>query len=132
ETVAFTPDLTTPAYAHEGRLETSAVVVDAAECAGALVLVSGSDGCRLGQLPLSEPAVTGVDLTRPAAGLDPAAAVVPLPGQARALSDEDMARWTALGLALTSADLVGAMRGAIRLACDYAGTRHQFGAAIGS
>ncbi len=38
----------------------------------------------------------------------------------------------ALGLAITSADLVGAMQGAIRLACEYVGTRRQFGVAIGS
>ena len=38
----------------------------------------------------------------------------------------------ALGLATTSADLVGVMAGALRLACDYAVERHQYGAAIGS
>src|SRR4029077_15788870 len=50
----------------------------------------------------------------------------------RPLRDEDLTRWTALGLALTSADLVGVMRGAVQLTCDYAGERRQYGAAIGS
>jgi alkylation response protein AidB-like acyl-CoA dehydrogenase len=43
-----------------------------------------------------------------------------------------MARWCALGLAVTAGDLVGVMDGALALACDYAGTRRQYGAAIGS
>jgi hypothetical protein len=38
----------------------------------------------------------------------------------------------ALGLALTSADLVGAMQGALDLAVGYAKHRHQYGAPIGS
>jgi hypothetical protein len=41
-------------------------------------------------------------------------------------------RRTALGLALTCADLVGVMRGAIDLATEYASARQQFGVAIGS
>ena len=41
-------------------------------------------------------------------------------------------RWTALGLALTCADLVGAMRGAVDLATDYATARQQYGVPIGS
>jgi alkylation response protein AidB-like acyl-CoA dehydrogenase len=39
---------------------------------------------------------------------------------------------TALGLALTCADLVGVMTGAVRLATDYARDRRQYGVAIGS
>ena len=37
-----------------------------------------------------------------------------------------------MALAITSADLVGVMRGAIELARDYAADRHQYGAPIGS
>ena len=37
-------------------------------------------------------------------------------GQAGSLTDDDLAAWTALGLALTCADLVGTMRGAVDLA----------------
>ena len=43
-----------------------------------------------------------------------------------------MTRWTALGLALTSADLVGTMTGAVRLSVDYAAERQQYGVAVGS
>ncbi|MBV9484981.1 MAG: acyl-CoA dehydrogenase family protein [Frankiaceae bacterium] len=59
----------------------------------------------------------------------------PVEGEAEALSalpPDDRARYLALGLALTSADLVGVMRGAIQLAVDYAGVRQQYGAYIGS
>jgi alkylation response protein AidB-like acyl-CoA dehydrogenase len=47
-------------------------------------------------------------------------------------SQAAIARWTALGLALGCADLVGVMRGAIVLASDYAKVRAQYGAPIGS
>jgi len=40
--------------------------------------------------------------------------------------------WTALGLALTCADLVGTMRGAVELAREYASSRKQYGVPIGS
>jgi alkylation response protein AidB-like acyl-CoA dehydrogenase len=73
-----------------------------------------------------------VDLTRPVAALGPATALNPLPDAARTLSEDDLACWTALGLAITAADLVGTMRGAVRLACDYAQERRQYGQAIGS
>jgi alkylation response protein AidB-like acyl-CoA dehydrogenase len=48
------------------------------------------------------------------------------------LAGDDLAAWTALGLAITAADLVGVMDGATRLACDYARDRHQYGVAVGS
>lgn len=44
----------------------------------------------------------------------------------------DADAWVALGLALSCADLVGAMRGATELAVAYAGQRRQYGAPIGS
>ena len=50
-------------------------------------------------------------------------------GRRRPLTDDDLTRWTALGLALTCADLVGTMRGAVQLACDYAAARRQYGVA---
>ncbi len=54
------------------------------------------------------PASDPVDLTRPVgrrrARRPPRS---PVGGQTRALTDDDLARWTALGLALTCADLVG-------------------------
>jgi alkylation response protein AidB-like acyl-CoA dehydrogenase len=58
--------------------------------------------------------------------------VTDLPGQTKMVSEDDVTRWHSLGLAITCADLVGAMRGALDLSCDYARARHQYGAAIGS
>jgi alkylation response protein AidB-like acyl-CoA dehydrogenase len=48
------------------------------------------------------------------------------------LTDDDLAAWTALGLAMTSADLVGIMRGVLDVTVDYAAERKQYGVAIGS
>jgi len=48
------------------------------------------------------------------------------------LDADDLTRWQSLGLAVACADLVGAMRGALTLATDYARERRQYGAAIGS
>ena len=48
------------------------------------------------------------------------------------LSQEDSNRWIALALVTTSADIVGAARGAQILACDYAKIREQYGKTIGS
>lgn len=67
-----------------------------------------------------------VDLTRAdAQPVGPAVAV----GEV----DRDVAgRWLVLALVATSADLVGASRGAHMLACDYAKIREQYGNSIGS
>jgi alkylation response protein AidB-like acyl-CoA dehydrogenase len=75
--------------------------------------------------------VTAVDLTRPGVRLA-AAPVAPVDGQTRVITGDDIDRWTALGLAVTAAELVGSMRGALDLARDYAGERRQYGKAIGS
>jgi alkylation response protein AidB-like acyl-CoA dehydrogenase len=79
--------------------------------------------------PAPRPAEAGpgsVDLTRSFAG------VVESPPGLAELSDEDGDRWYALALAVTSAELVGASRGALALATDYAKVREQYGAPIGS
>jgi alkylation response protein AidB-like acyl-CoA dehydrogenase len=82
------------------------------------------DGGVLGAAPL-----TGdeehIDLTRPSRRVGATDAI----GE---LSPDALAAWTALGLALTSAELVGTMRGAVDLAVDYARERTQYGSAIGS
>src|SRR6266704_931051 len=130
ETVAFTPDLSAPARADGGVLAAPATAIDAGGASSALVLVPAPGGYLLGEVAVPDAATT-VDLTRPAARVDPAA-VAPLPGQGRPITADDLVRWTSLGLALACADLVGAMRGAVRLACEYAKTRRQYGVAIGS
>lgn len=71
-----------------------------------------------------EPA--SVDLTRIVADVDES------PAELGELSDQDAGRWHALALAVTSADLVGAARGALALATEYAKVREQYGATIGS
>jgi alkylation response protein AidB-like acyl-CoA dehydrogenase len=71
---------------------------------------------------------TRVDLTRPAA-------VVAAPARAEpvgAVAAGDRTRWTALGLAVACADLVGTMQGAVDLAVGYARERRQYGQPIGA
>ncbi|HEX5095017.1 MAG TPA: acyl-CoA dehydrogenase family protein [Acidimicrobiia bacterium] len=69
------------------------------------------------------------DLTRVVRAIPPGSFVADITGH---LDADDVARWTALGLALTSADLVGVMRGAIDVTVAYAAERKQYGVAIGS
>ncbi|MBN3509629.1 acyl-CoA dehydrogenase [Mycolicibacterium septicum] len=73
-----------------------------------------------------EAATAGVDLTRSTVG------AVESPAELGELSGEDALRWQALALTATSADLVGAARGAHALAVDYAKVREQYGLTIGS
>jgi hypothetical protein len=128
ETVAFTPDLLSAADTAGDAA--AAVAVDAHGSAHALLLSSGPAGHRLLRIELA-PAEHHVDLTRPAKRLGgPMTSAIPVAG--RPADDDDMARWTALGLALAGADLVGIMRGAVQLATEYASHRRQYGAAIGS
>ena len=135
ETVALTPDLTAVACLAGATAAQGGVAVDARGAAAAVVLVPAPGGHTLATVALDPAAAATaepVDLPRAAVALHPGAAVVPVPGQARLLSDEAEARWTALGLALTAADLVGTMRGAVDLAAAYAKERRQYGAPIGS
>lgn len=86
-------------------------------------------GQRLGRavaVPGGAAGPAGVDLTNSTVG------VVESPAELAELSDGDAARWNALALAATSADLVGAARGAHALAVDYAKVREQYGSTIGS
>ena len=124
ETVACTADLAEIARS-EGAVVSDAVAVDAAGASAAVALTD--DGRAIATAAITGPA-GGLDLTRPTVALQGEASTT-LPSE---LSDDDLARWVALGLAVTSADLVGTMRGAIDLARDYASARKQFGAAIGS
>jgi len=95
-----------------------------ADAAGAAALLElrGFDLVRneLGQ------ALPSVDLTRTERGRSGDPSLI------GGLPEDEVGAWTALGLALSCADLVGAMRGTIDLAVTYAGHRHQYGVAIGS
>jgi alkylation response protein AidB-like acyl-CoA dehydrogenase len=131
ETVALAADLSMLAVA-AGTPPPGAVAVDSRGSVSALLVAPASGGHALVCVSPSTPREHGVDLTRPVVALAVDGAAVPVPDQARLLSADDLARWTALGLAVSCADLVGTMRGAVRLACDYAKDRRQFGVAVGS
>jgi alkylation response protein AidB-like acyl-CoA dehydrogenase len=131
ETVALAPDRSALACRPDGTTAAGCVAVDARGAVSALLLVPAAGGHTLAQVALPDGAGR-VDLTRTTVALDPSVAVVPLADRGEVVTAEAEARWTALGLALTSADLVGAMRGAVRLAVDYAKQRRQYGAPIGS
>jgi alkylation response protein AidB-like acyl-CoA dehydrogenase len=124
--VAVVPDAVTtaPVYA-----------VDAGDDAdAAFVLVPEAAGYRLAHLPLGSAARAdaGSDLTRAVRVIPAWSAPQPVADQARPLTDDDLAAWTALGLALTSADLVGVMRGALDVTVAYAAERRQYGVPVGS
>ena len=142
--VVFDPSLT-GAAAGPGV----AVDLDAENTDAAYVLVPGSDGSRLALADLyksrnasNRQARTerskelgevggGADLTRRIRHV-PASAPLTDIGGARRLTADDLASWTALGLALTSADLVGVMRGVLDVTVAYASQRQQFGVPVGS
>jgi hypothetical protein len=129
ETVAFRADLSSLACGEHGRVS-SAVAIDAAGSTHALVLLPGPDGSLLAQVALPS-AGAGVDLTRPSSVPEAPITVTPVEATTP-MTHDDLQRWTALGLSLTSADLVGTMQGAVQLAVDYAAERRQYGAPIGS
>jgi alkylation response protein AidB-like acyl-CoA dehydrogenase len=130
ETVAFTTDLDHAAWSTDSATLTEPVLaVDAAGAQRALVFVQG-DGHNYSVASVAVAGETvGIDLTRRNV-LIPAG--TPLTVLSEPLSREAYTRWRAFGLALTCADLVGVMQGAITLANDYAKVRAQYGAAIGS
>lgn len=112
ETVALTPDLAAPG---------DRVAIDAAGASAALVVAGDS----VAEAPVGG-CLPAVDLTRPSAEMGERQ-------QSLGTLDADgLVRWTALGLALTSADLVGTMRGAVDLAVEYAKERRQYGTPVGS
>ncbi len=116
---------------------TSVVVVDGTDdpTDSASVLVREGTGYRLARISIDEAggsAAHGADLTRVVRVIPAGAPVHPVAGQLRLITDDDLAAWTALGLALTSADLVGVMRGVLDLTVAYATDRRQYGVPIGS
>jgi alkylation response protein AidB-like acyl-CoA dehydrogenase len=120
ETISLASDLSTLG---------DATAIDAQGARHALLLVE-QDGHALGRVELADPAASA-DLTRvlaPRRG----APWHPVPDQGRRLTDDDLTAWMALGLAVTSAELVGTMRGAVDLATAYAKDRRQYGRPVGS
>ncbi len=131
ETVALTPDLS--GLAAPGSVS---VAIDARGSTAALGYADGA--LWVADLDNSasasaEGAIDGatetvaVDLTRPSMPFTPRSAE-----RIAALSQDDLTRWSALALAMTTADLVGTMQGALDLSTVYAADRKQYGAPIGS
>jgi alkylation response protein AidB-like acyl-CoA dehydrogenase len=129
--VAFASDLIDAAVVSGAATDAPLYAVDAGAegPVRAYVLLPAGDAFRLA-LVEGDAAREGSDLTR---------SVRPLPAglAVRAVSEKRMTRadldaWRALGLALTSADLVGAMRGVLDATVAYAQERKQYGVAIGS
>ena len=115
ETIALDRDL-----ANLARGAGPATAIDAFGARRALLVaadVSDSRHTTVVSVPVAAFSVDAVDLTRRTVVIDPAdGETEPVGGVAADALD----RFAALGLALTCADLVGAMRGAIDLACEYA------------
>jgi alkylation response protein AidB-like acyl-CoA dehydrogenase len=137
--VGFSPTLLDAAVVRELLTSTSLVRVDdATEAAGpALVLVPEGGGFALAEVDAPEGAGdaasgSGTDLTRSVRTIPVGTPVRAVADQGRLLSDDDLAAWTALGLALTSADLVGVMRGVLDVTVAYAAERRQYGVPVGS
>lgn len=134
--VAFDADLASVVIADSRAATDARYAVDAEPAEVAYVLVPDRDGYRLGCVPAGPGDVThdlsGTDLTRTVREIRPDAPTGELAGQTRLLTADDLAAWTALGLALTSADLVGVMRGVLDLTVAYAAERRQYGVRIGS
>jgi alkylation response protein AidB-like acyl-CoA dehydrogenase len=130
ETVALVPGLSQLATVPGPGRPADLVAIDAAGCTAALLLVAGRAGYRLARVDLPQ-ATVHVDLTRSMSVVSSADAA-PLPGQRRPLTPESVVRWTAFAIAMTCADLVGTMRGAVQLGCEYARIRRQFGVPVGT
>jgi alkylation response protein AidB-like acyl-CoA dehydrogenase len=100
-----------------------AVAIDTAGADAAVVLAVGG---ALSSVPIGGARST-IDLTRPTRAID-----VSSGHMIGRVSADDIARCEALALAVTTADLVGTMQGAIDLTLDYAKEREQYGTPIGS
>lgn len=131
ETVALAADLGDFARVADATMPESVVAIDARGASTAVVLLPLDGGWALGEVPLA-PGDAVLDLTRPTVPVERKVDVGTVAGQTRTLTEDDLARVTALGLATACADLVGVMTGATALARDYAVDRRQYGTAIGS
>ena len=130
--VAFGADLSGPALASAAAAGDPLYAVDAGGPGDfAYLLAAEGEDFQLVRIALASPE-SGADLgrriRRPTANARP----VEVPGARRTLGRDALRSWNALGLALTSADLVGGMRGLLDLCTAYASERRQYGVPIGS
>jgi alkylation response protein AidB-like acyl-CoA dehydrogenase len=131
--VAFAPDLIDAAVVSGPATSTPIYAVDCPTGSPnpVYVLVPEGDGYRLAQVQV-DVASDGADLTRTLRPLAAGAPLRPVRDQSRVLTRADLDSWATLGLALTSADLIGVMRGVLDLSVAYAKERRQYGVPIGS
>lgn len=130
--VASSDSLTDLARCANAGMQTPAFAIDVAvDCDRAYVVVPDDGGYRVGLVPL-DTSGSGSDLTRTVHRVATGATVSMLGEQQRLLTDDDLMQWNALGLALTSADLVGVMRGVLHVTVAYAAERKQYGVPVGS
>ena len=131
--IAFSPGLIDAAVMPGPATDTPTLAVDHAAHGpvAAYVLVPEGDGYHLA-LVEADAASAGADLTRAIRSLPVGLPVRPIPGQSRRLTRDDLDAWAALGLALTSADMVGLMRGVLDVSVVYAQERKQYGVPIGT
>lgn len=130
--VGFAPDLMRIAVVAGDSTTEPIYAVDASDdCVAAYVLVPDGAGHRLGEVRV-DGARGGSDLTRSSRGVGPGAGINAVAERGHLLTRNDLVEWTALGLSLTSADLVGAMRGVLDVTVAYAADRRQYGAPVGS
>jgi alkylation response protein AidB-like acyl-CoA dehydrogenase len=131
--VAFSPDLIDAALVSGPATKAPIYAVDCASegRSAVYVLVPGGGGYQLAQVRV-EGARDGADLTRTIRPIPAGAPVLAVPDQSRVLTRADLDSWATLGLALTSADLIGIMRGVLDLTVAYAKERRQYGVPIGA
>lgn len=134
--VAFSPSLSDVAVVEGANTSGTLYAVDgAAEGVDrAHVLVVHRSERRLAQVPVDtdDARSQGSDLTRALRVIADGSSIEIVEGAPNPLSADDLIAWRALGLALTSADLVGIMRGVLDVTVAYAAERKQYGVPVGS
>src|SRR5262249_52749099 len=123
---AFSPDLIDAAVVSGPATDGPILAVDHATPGpvAAYVLGPQGDGYRRA-LAETAGASDGADLTRRTRSVPAGVPLVRVRDQSRRLSRDDLDAWAALGLALTSADMVGLMRGVLDVSVVYARERKQ-------
>ena len=119
---------------------TTAAEIHAVDCDGEsptaiYVLCPEAGGFRLAQVEVDgdgDRAARATDLTRAIRTIPAGAPVRDVREANRLVTHADLDAFTALGLALTTADLIGVMRGVLDLSVAYAKERKQYGVPIGS
>ena len=133
--VACSASLVDAAIVADGVTSEPIYAIDGGEdLDSAFVLVRAGAGYQLALVPIAATpsGSDGSDLTRTVRAIPAGTSVREIADEQRPLTNDDLAAWTALGLALTSADLVGVMRGVLDVTVAYAVARAQYGVPVGS